>query len=97
MHKAVVIVESPTKARTLASFLGNEFVVLSSKGHVRDLPEDELGVDDLDGTIDDRTKIYTMAGYEEQRPAMTSRELMELISQAGLKPVERDTLYRAVG
>ncbi|MGD9840719.1 MAG: type I DNA topoisomerase [Candidatus Bipolaricaulis sp.] len=45
MPKDVVIVESPTKARTLASFLGNEFVVLSSKGHVRDLPEDELGVE----------------------------------------------------
>ncbi|MDY0392785.1 MAG: DNA topoisomerase, partial [Candidatus Bipolaricaulis sp.] len=45
MPKDVVIVESPTKARTLASYLGNEFVVLSSKGHVRDLPEDELGVE----------------------------------------------------
>lgn len=45
MPKRVVIVESPTKARTLASYLGKEFVVLSSKGHVRDLPERELGVE----------------------------------------------------
>ncbi|MCX7844943.1 MAG: type I DNA topoisomerase [Candidatus Bipolaricaulota bacterium] len=41
----VVIVESPTKARTLAAYLGPRFRVLSSRGHVRDLPEDELGVD----------------------------------------------------
>ncbi len=45
MPKLVVIVESPTKARTLASYLGKEFIVLSSKGHVRDLPEKELGVE----------------------------------------------------
>ncbi len=45
MPKDIVIVESPTKARTLASYLGQEFVVLSSKGHVRDLPEKELGVE----------------------------------------------------
>ncbi|MBC7220761.1 type I DNA topoisomerase [Candidatus Bipolaricaulota bacterium] len=45
MPKRVVIVESPTKARTLASYLGKEFIVLSSKGHVRDLPEKELGVE----------------------------------------------------
>jgi len=45
MPKDIVIVESPTKARTLASYLGEDFLVLSSKGHVRDLPEKELGVD----------------------------------------------------
>jgi DNA topoisomerase-1 len=43
--KKVIIVESPTKARTLTSYLGREFEVHSSKGHVRDLPEKELGVD----------------------------------------------------
>lgn len=45
MAKQVIIVESPTKARTLGSYLGQDFLVLSSKGHVRDLPERELGVD----------------------------------------------------
>ncbi len=49
MPKNVVIVESPTKARTLSSYLGTEYVVLSSKGHVRDLPEDKLGVEVDDG------------------------------------------------
>jgi len=45
MPNQIVIVESPTKARTLSSYLGKEFVVLSSKGHVRDLPQSELGVE----------------------------------------------------
>lgn len=41
----LVIVESPTKARTLSRFLGKDFKVASSKGHIRDLPKSELGVD----------------------------------------------------
>ncbi|HEV2760506.1 MAG TPA: toprim domain-containing protein, partial [Acidimicrobiales bacterium] len=40
MAKPLVIVESPAKARTIARFLGSEFVVESSVGHVRDLPKD---------------------------------------------------------
>lgn len=54
------------------------------------------GVNDIDGTIDDSTKIYSMAGSEEQTPAMTTEELVMLIKQAGRKPVERDTLYNTV-
>ncbi len=55
-----------------------------------------FGVDDLDGTIDDSTKIYSMAGAEEQTPAMTTEQLVTLIKQAGRKPVERDTLYNVI-
>jgi aminodeoxyfutalosine synthase len=55
-----------------------------------------FGVDDIDGTIDDTTKIYSMAGAEEQRPAMTTEELVTLIKQAHRTPVERDTLYNVV-
>lgn len=55
-----------------------------------------FGVDDLDGTIDDSTKIYTMAGSEEQSPALTTTQLAELIFQAGRIPVERDTLYNKI-
>jgi aminodeoxyfutalosine synthase len=55
-----------------------------------------FGVNDLDGTIDDSTKIYSMAGSEEQNPAMSTEELTRLIRQAGRTPVERDTLYNVV-
>ncbi|HVG14012.1 MAG TPA: CofH family radical SAM protein, partial [Chitinophagaceae bacterium] len=55
-----------------------------------------FGVDDIDGTIDDTTKIYSMAGSEEQSPAMTTEEIVALIRQVKRKPVERDTLYNVV-
>jgi len=41
----LVIVESPTKAKTIDKFLGQEYKILSSYGHIRDLPEDEFGID----------------------------------------------------
>lgn len=41
-----------------------------------------FGVNDIDGTIDDTTKIYSMAGSEEQKPTMTTAELVSLIKQA---------------
>jgi len=55
-----------------------------------------FGVDDLDGTIDDSTRIYSMAGSEEQAPALTTSQLAELIMDAGRIPVERDTLYNKI-
>lgn len=55
-----------------------------------------FGVDDIDGTLDDTTKIYSMAGAEEQNPALSTRELVGLIKQVGRHPVERDTLYNVI-
>ena len=55
-----------------------------------------FGVNDIDGTIDDSTKIYSMAGSEEQTPAMSTEQLVTLIKQVKRKPVERDTLYNVV-
>lgn len=55
-----------------------------------------FGVNDLDGTIDDTTKIYSMAGSEEQTPAMSTEELCDLITAVGKVPVERDTLYNSI-
>lgn len=55
-----------------------------------------FGADDLDGTIDDTTKIYSMAGSEEQNPKLTTQQLVELIKQVGRRPIERDTLYNVV-
>ena len=45
MSKNLVIVESPAKAKTIGKFLGNEFEVMSSMGHIRDLSEKGLGID----------------------------------------------------
>ncbi len=56
----------------------------------------DYGVNDLDGTIDDTTKIYSMAGSEEQNPAMSTEQLCELITAVGKIPVERDTLYSEI-
>jgi aminodeoxyfutalosine synthase len=55
-----------------------------------------FGVNDIDGTIDDTTKIYSMAGAEEQNPSMTTAELVTLIKQVKRKPIERDTLYNEI-
>src|SRR5437588_4223018 len=65
MAQGLIIVESPAKARTLKRFLGDRFNVLASMGHVRDLPEKELGVDVEKGfkphyqVVDDRQKTIT--------------------------------------
>ncbi|MCG2617228.1 aminofutalosine synthase MqnE [Terrimonas sp. NA20] len=55
-----------------------------------------FGVNDIDGTIDDTTKIYSMAGSEEQTPSMNTAQLVTLIKQARRKPVERGTLYNVI-
>jgi aminodeoxyfutalosine synthase len=55
-----------------------------------------FGADDIDGTIDDTTKIYSMAGSEELTPILTTQQLVDIIKQVGLRPVERDTLYNVV-
>jgi len=55
-----------------------------------------FGVNDIDCTIDDTTRIYSMAGSEEQNPSLTTRELVNLIRSTGREPVERDTLYNEI-
>lgn len=54
------------------------------------------GVNDVDGTIDDTTKIYSMAGAEDQNPAMSTAQLVDLIQSAGYIAYERDTLYNVL-
>ncbi len=55
-----------------------------------------FGVNDIDGTIDDSTKIYSMAGSEEQTPTMSTEQLVTLIKQAKRTAIERDTLYNEI-
>src|SRR4029450_661804 len=45
MAKALVVVESPAKAKTINKYLGRDFKVIASMGHVRDLPKSKIGVD----------------------------------------------------
>ena len=45
MSKSLIIVESPAKARTISKYLGRGYAVMASVGHVKDLPENKLGVD----------------------------------------------------
>lgn len=55
-----------------------------------------FGADDIDGTIDDSTKIYSMSGAEEQHPRLTVSEIQTFAHNAGLRAVERDTLYNEI-
>lgn len=63
--KNLVIVESPAKAKTIERFLGNEFKVMSSYGHVRDLPKGDLSIDINNGylpqyeVLSDKTKLIS--------------------------------------
>lgn len=55
-----------------------------------------FGADDLDGTIDDSTRIYSMAGADDSRPTMTIAEIHAMARRAGLRAVERDTHYNEI-
>ena len=56
-----------------------------------------FGADDIDGTIEDSTKIYSMAGAADRKPVMTIAEIERIARVAGLKAVERDTFYNEIG
>lgn len=55
-----------------------------------------FGVDDLDGTIDDTTKIYSMAGSEEQSPSLTTEQFVEMIRSVNRIPIERSSTYEII-
>ena len=55
-----------------------------------------FGADDIDGTIEDSTKIYSMAGAADSRPVMTIEEIERIAVSAGLRAVERDTFYNEI-
>ncbi len=55
-----------------------------------------FGVDDLDGTINDSTKIYSLAGADDQNPSLSSEEIIQLVKKAGRIPAERDSVYNII-
>ena len=86
MAKALVVVESPAKAKTINKYLGRDFKVIASMGHVRDLPKSKLGVDVEGGfepeyvVLPDRAKVIKelkdaakTADRSSSRPTLTAR------------------------
>lgn len=59
MAEALVIVESPAKAKTIGKYLGSKYKVIASNGHIRDLPKSQLGVDTENGFV---PKYITLRG-----------------------------------
>src|SRR5262245_16799673 len=70
MAKALVVVESPAKAKTINKYLGRDYKVVASMGHVRDLPKSKLGVDiDNDFTEDYETLVSRKKVIKELKDA----------------------------
>ena len=74
MSKNLVIVESPAKAKTIEGYLGKDFIVKSSYGHVRDLPKNDVAID-VEGGFN---PVYTVSPDKEE----VIRELKKLASKA---------------
>ncbi len=75
--KKLIIVESPTKARTIEQYLGKEYQVLSSQGHVRDLPKNDLGVD-VENGFTPRLETKRSKRLKELREAASRAEKVYL-------------------
>ena len=63
MSKSLVIVESPAKAKTIGKYLGKDFTVEASVGHIMDLPKNKIGVDLTDGTFE--PELIVIPGKEK--------------------------------
>jgi DNA topoisomerase I len=63
MSKSLVIVESPAKAKTINKYLGNDYTVEASLGHIKDLPKNKIGVDLADGSFE--PELIVIPGKEK--------------------------------
>ena len=79
----LIIVESPAKARTIKNFLGKEYEVIASKGHIRDLPKSRFGI-----TVDEEQHILTPTYSVAKENAPTVKEIKDLAKKS-------DTIYIA--
>ena len=73
MAKSLVIVESPTKAKTLAKYLGRNYQVLASVGHLKDLPKSKLGID-----LEQSRQQASLDGWPERLPDGRLRRLEKM-------------------
>ena len=78
----LIIVESPSKAKTLKRFLGNDYQIEASVGHIRDLPKSDLGVD-----VDNGFKPTYVASKDKSKVITQLKKLLKNAS----------TLYLATG
>src|SRR6266481_8210230 len=79
MKKHLVIVESPTKARTISKFLGKDYDVQASFGHIRDLPKSKMGIDiehDFEPTYTIPIKAKTVVEDLKERAAKASEVIL---------------------
>ena len=90
MPKSLVIVESPAKAKTINKYLGKEYEVEASLGHVKDLPKKTLGVD-LDNDFE--TEYIVIPGKEKVLAKL--KKMAKSASAIYLAPAERRLARRA--
>jgi len=81
----LIIVESPAKARTIKNFLGKEYEVIASKGHIRDLPKSRFGI-----TIDELTKHLVPTYNVAKENAATVKEINALAKKADIIYIATD-------
>ncbi len=73
MAKSLVIVESPTKAKTLKKYLGRNYQMLASVGHLKDLPKRKLGID-----LEQSRRQASLGGWPERLPDGPLRRLEKM-------------------
>ena len=75
--KKLVIVESPTKAKTISKFLGKDYIVESSFGHIRDLPKSKMGVD-IENNFEPTYLVPTKAKAKANELKKLAKEVDEI-------------------
>src|SRR5690606_23115934 len=87
MGKSLVIVESPAKAKTINRYLGNDFIVKSSVGHIRDLPTSGSGKQSVDAKERARQAALTRKMSPEEKAEHKRKKSREqLIHRMGINP-----------
>ena len=79
MGKKLLIVESPAKAKTIKKYLGNNFEVVASMGHIRDLPKSKFGVDIDNGFQPQYIEIKGKEEFTRQNQALQFEKIFNQI------------------